>query len=141
MSDPRVAREFFALHLPEEMRKVTDLENLELQPRSHIDEMGKEWIVDVLYKTTIAGHDAYLYLLVEHQSTPDPLMAFRMLKYTFNVIDQYLKATGNTTLPLIYSIVIYHAKKPYPHSTDVRDSVDAIRVNLKFFTFMLKPPD
>lgn len=39
MADPRVAREFFTLHLPEEIRKVTDLENMKLQPRSQIDDL------------------------------------------------------------------------------------------------------
>jgi predicted transposase/invertase (TIGR01784 family) len=125
MADPRVAREFFTLHLPEEVRKVTDLENMKLQPRSHIDDMRKESTVDILYKTTIAGHEAYLYLLLEHQSTPDELMPFRMLKYVCNIIDQYLKTTKKTSLPLIYPMVIYHADTPYPYSTDIRDIVDA----------------
>ena len=39
----------------------------------------------------IEGHEAYIYLLLEHQSTPDRLMPFRMLKYICNIIDQHLK--------------------------------------------------
>ncbi|HAT9776582.1 TPA: hypothetical protein JBD69_11280 [Legionella pneumophila subsp. pneumophila] len=33
------------------------------------------------YKTTIDNKKAYLYFLLEHQSKPDPLMPFRLLKY------------------------------------------------------------
>jgi predicted transposase/invertase (TIGR01784 family) len=109
----------------------------ELQPRSHIDDMRKETIVDILYKTTIAGHEAFLYLLLEHQSTPDELMAFRMLRYTCNVIAHYLDTTGNKLLPLIYPMVIYHGDSRYPYSTDVRDIVDAPRDLVD--QFFLKP--
>ncbi len=50
MADPRVAREFFTLHLPDKIRQVTDLENLELQPRSHINE-----ILDILLDINARG--------------------------------------------------------------------------------------
>lgn len=127
MADLRVAREFFALHLPDEIKQMTDLENIKLQPRSHIDDIRRESTVDILYKTTLAGHEAYLYLLLEHQSTPDELMAFRMLKYICNIIDQHLRITQKKLLPLVYPMVIYHADMPYPYSTDIIDIVDAPR--------------
>ncbi|TAK73139.1 MAG: Rpn family recombination-promoting nuclease/putative transposase [Gammaproteobacteria bacterium] len=125
MSDLQVAREFFTMHLPHDIRQAMNLNHLVLQPRSQIDEMRKEVIVDLLYKTTIAEREAYLYLLVEHQSTPDELMAFRMLKYSCNIIDEHLKRTKKKTLPLIYPMVIYHGERPYSYSTDIKDLVDA----------------
>ena len=128
---------FLLLHLPEALSAVTDLENLQLQQRSHIDDMRNESTVDILYKTTIAGHEAYLYLLLEHQSTPDELMAFRMLKYTCDIIAQYLKTTKKKTIPLIYPMVIYHADRPYPYSTEIRDIVDAPRELVD--SYFLKP--
>lgn len=76
MSNPRVARDFFKAHLPRELIQATDLQNMKLQPRSYINDIRKETIVDILYKTTIGEADAYFYLLLEHQSTPDPLMSF-----------------------------------------------------------------
>ncbi len=127
MADRRVACEFFTIHLPIEIRQVIDLSNLKLQPRSHIDDMRNESTVDILYETTIAGQEGYLYLLIEHQSTPDELMAFRMLKYTFDIIAQHLKITKKKTIPLIYPMVIYHADRPYPYSTDIKDIVAAPR--------------
>src|SRR5581483_11742457 len=102
MSNKRVVREFLEIHLPQDMRKLTDLNNLIYQPRSYIDSIRKETHVDVLYKTTIGGKEAYIYLLLEHQSSPDELMPFRMLKYTCNVIAHHLETTGKKTLPLIY---------------------------------------
>ncbi|HHF0526761.1 TPA: Rpn family recombination-promoting nuclease/putative transposase [Legionella anisa] len=58
-----------------------DFSKLEMQPRSYINEVRQESEVDVLFKTTIDNKKAYLYFLLEHQSKPDPLMPFRLLKY------------------------------------------------------------
>ncbi|OJY54836.1 MAG: hypothetical protein BGO90_10405 [Legionella sp. 40-6] len=128
MADKRVARDFLMAWLPSELYKSVDFEQLEIQPRSYINDIRKESAVDVLFKTAIEGHDAYLYLLLEHQSTPDQLMPFRMLKYICNIIDHHLKTYDtkkDKKIPLIYPLVIYHGKRKYPFSTDLSDLIDA----------------
>ena len=137
MADQRVAREFLTIHLPEDILCVTDLNNLVLQPQSHINEVRKETIVDILYKTTIADQEAYIYLILEHQSTPDKLMPYRMLKYTCHAIDHELKITKKKLLPFVFPIVIYHAERPYPYSTDIKDIVDAPKELVE--RYFLKP--
>lgn len=127
MANKQVARSFLEAHLPSDLLKRVDLNNIEVQPRSYINDVGKETAVDVLFKTTIDGKEAYIYFLMEHQSRPDKLMSFRLLKYLVNVTDQHIIETGTTSLPLIYPVVIYHADKPYPYSTDIRDIVNAPR--------------
>lgn len=125
MADKRVARDFLMAWLPGELCQRFDFEQLEIQPRSHINDVRQESAVDVLFKTMIEGHEAYIYLLLEHQSTPDPLMPFRMLKYMCNIIDHHLKTHGGKKIPLIYPLVTYHGKRKYPFSTDLNDLVDA----------------
>lgn len=125
MTDKRVARDFLMTWLPSTLCKSIDFNQLEIQPRSHINDVRKESAVDVLFKTLIEGHEAYIYLLLEHQSTPDQLMPFRMLKYMCNIIDHHLQTHGGKKIPLIYPLVIYHGKRKYPFSTDLNDLVDA----------------
>lgn len=137
MADSRVAREFFTIHLPKELQAVIDLNHLILQPRSHINEIRQETIADLLYKTLIGDQEGYLYLLVEHQSTPDKLMPFRILKYICQILDQHLKNHPGKTLPLIYPLVLYHSEKPYPYSTDIKDLVAAPKELVE--AFFLKP--
>lgn len=137
MGNPHVARDFLLTHLPEKMRKIMDLNDLELVPRSYIDDVRKETIADVLYKTTIADRVGYIYLLVEHQSSPDELMPFRILKYSCNIIEQHLQQTKSKSLPLIYPMVIYHGERPYSFSTDIKDIVDAPRQLIE--QYFLKP--
>lgn len=125
MSDKRVAKDFFDTHLPTDIRQIVDLDHLELQAGSYVNDLRQESIADILYKTQIAGHTGYLYLIVDHQSTPDELMPFRVLKYTCNIIDQYLKDTGKKRLPMILPMVVYHGKKPWSYSTNINDLVDS----------------
>jgi predicted transposase/invertase (TIGR01784 family) len=125
MSDIRVAREFFETHLPKEVLAVTNLNKLELQSGTYINDMRKESIADMLFKTEIAGQTAYIYLVVDHQSRPDELMPFRVLKYICNFIEQDLKSTGNKRIPLILPIVVYHGKQPWNYSNDINELVDA----------------
>jgi FtsZ-binding cell division protein ZapB len=51
MADKRVAREFLQAHLPQELCQLIDFDDLELQPRSFINDVRKEITVDLLYKT------------------------------------------------------------------------------------------
>ena len=137
MADQRVARDFLTIHLPKDILCVTDLNNLTLQPRSYINEVRRETIVDILYKTTIADQEAYIYLILEHQSTPDELMPYRMLKYTCHAIDHELNTSKKKSLPFVFPMVIYHAERPYPYSTDIRDIVDAPKELVE--RYFLKP--
>ncbi|MCC2666263.1 MAG: hypothetical protein K0S63_179 [Gammaproteobacteria bacterium] len=137
MSDQRVAREFFEAHLPAEIRSVADLNCLELQSGSYIDDMRQESIADMLFKTIIKEQEALLYLIVDHQSRPDKLMPFRILKYSCNIIDQHLKDTTNKSIPLIIPLVVYHGKKPWVFSTNINDLVDAPKELVE--VYFLKP--
>ncbi|MCC8398249.1 MAG: Rpn family recombination-promoting nuclease/putative transposase [Rickettsia endosymbiont of Labidopullus appendiculatus] len=55
-----------------------------------------------------------IFLLLEHQSTVDQLMAFRLFKYMVNICDLYLTTNPKAKhLPLIYSLILYNGKKKY----------------------------
>jgi len=125
MSDIRVAREFFENYLPEEIKQYVNLSELELSPKSYIDENLKSSESDILYKTQIAEEEGYLYLLAEHQSTLDPLMPYRLLKYMIGIWSDYLKQTGGKKLPLIVPVVFYHGREPYRYSRDIKDLIAA----------------
>ena len=124
MEDKRVATEFLKVHLPADLCAQIDFNTLVLQPRSQTNAVRRESIVDVLFKTMIDGKEAYIYLLLEHQSTPDPLMSFRVIEYTVNAIHEHLKKHKTKKIPLIFPLVVYHGR-PYEFITDIRELVDA----------------
>ncbi len=96
---------------------------------------------DVLFRTTFRSgealedadrpadeDDAYLYFLVEHQSTPDALMAHRMLAYQIHIRDRHLAHHGGTEVPVVIPIVIYQGHDPWNIATEVVDITAADEV-------------
>ena len=124
MQDPRVAKEFLQTYLPEQIANLIDLNQLELQKRSRANAIRKEAVVDVLFKTKLNNQDAYVYLLLEHQSSPDPLMALRVIEYTVQIIREHLKQHKTHKIPFIYPLVVYHGR-PYKFITNINELVDA----------------
>lgn len=126
MTDKRVARDFFEAHLPADLRQAVDLNVLELLPESNTDGYQRESIADLVFKTQIHGFEAYLALLVEHQSSPDPIMPLRCEKYRCDFLWQHIKQNpGTKTIPLVVPMVLYHGKQAWKYSADVRDMIDA----------------
>ncbi len=68
-----------------------------------------------------AADDAYIYLLIEHQSTPEQLMAHRMLGYQRRIRDRHIAHHGGTTVPVVIPIVIYQGRRPWNAPTEVAD--------------------
>lgn len=136
MTDKRVARDFFATHLPEDLRQTVDLNHLELLPESNTDAFLRESIADLVFKTQIHGLDAYLALMIEHQSSPDPLMALRCEKYRCDFLWQHIKQNpGTKTIPLVIPLVLYHGRHTWKYSTDVRDLIDAPKLLVDQYGF------
>ncbi|EPL9568598.1 Rpn family recombination-promoting nuclease/putative transposase [Providencia rettgeri] len=110
------ARDFFEIHLPEHIKSLCDFNTLTLTNSSFIDKQLRSRLSDILYSVQTTRGQGYLYLLVEHQSTPDKLMAWRLIHYAFLAMNQHMQQ-GNTTLPLVVPVLFYHGGcSPYPHS-------------------------
>ncbi|MBD2805080.1 Rpn family recombination-promoting nuclease/putative transposase [Xenorhabdus sp. ZM] len=108
------ARDFFDIHLPEKIKKLFDFNTLKLTNSSFIDNRLRSRLSDVLYSVKTQQGDGYIYVLVEHQSTPDKMMAWRMMYYAFMAMNQHLQQ-GNKELPLVVPILFYHGDtSPYP---------------------------
>ncbi|EFS1349042.1 Rpn family recombination-promoting nuclease/putative transposase [Salmonella enterica] len=125
LREPDTARDFLAVHLPADIRAQVRLDTLKLEPGSFVDQTLRELHSDVLYSVeTAEGHAGYIYCLLEHQSTADRMMAWRMMRYSMAVMDAHLKK-GNDTLPVVVPLLFYQGTvRPYPYSTDWMDCFD-----------------
>jgi predicted transposase/invertase (TIGR01784 family) len=57
-----------------------------------------------------------VYVLIEHQSSPDKHMAFRLVRYAIAAMHRHLEA-GYDQLPLVIPMLFYHGQvTPYPYS-------------------------
>jgi hypothetical protein len=80
---------------------------------------------DVLLSAQLAGKPVLLYVVFEHQSSDDPEMPLRMLRYVVGVWSEYVKLHPATrTLPPVIPCVLYHGPAPWKSPTDVASMVD-----------------
>src|SRR3546814_1560203 len=80
MTNPKVIQEFFESNLPQEIKEVIDFSSITPRKDSFIDDKLRLQIADILFSVKFRGELGYLYLLLEHASTPDMMLPFRMLK-------------------------------------------------------------
>jgi predicted transposase/invertase (TIGR01784 family) len=126
LQEVRIAKDFFKHHLPEKIQKQVDFNTLHLESGSFIDQEQRAHFSDVLYSVEIDKKPGYLFILAEHQSSPDKLMPFRVLKYMCLVWDKHVKSQPAPKraeeLPIIYPLIFYHGReRPYPYSCDMID--------------------
>ncbi|MGV7962872.1 Rpn family recombination-promoting nuclease/putative transposase [Photorhabdus tasmaniensis] len=118
------ARDFLEIHLPATLRAVCDLDTLQLESGSFIDDNLRAHYSDILYSLKTARGDGYVYCVIEHQSTPDKMIAYRLMRYSISAMQRHLEQ-GHEKLPLVIPVLFYHGKiQPYPWSTHWLDCFD-----------------
>lgn len=107
-ADRAIAAEAIRCALPPDVAARLDLTGLELRATAHVDEALHAFHSDLVFTAKIAGRDALVLLLVEHQSRADARMPFRLLQYAVLLWDGYLRDHPRApSLPLIVPLV-YH---------------------------------
>jgi predicted transposase/invertase (TIGR01784 family) len=114
MADKIVAREILETKLlPKDILSAVDLSSLKLEKSDFADKTLGRGISDVLYSVNWNNKKGYISLLLEHQSIPDKLMTFRIMKYMLKIVDLHLIHNKEKELPLIYPAILYSGSRPY----------------------------
>jgi len=124
MKNPTVAKEFFTLHLPQDIQSAITPDSLTLCNDSFIDDALREQITDILYSAKFGEDTGYLYTVVEHKSYARNLCLWT-LKATVEIMIRHAQTHKTDKLPLVFPIIFYHGKQPYSYSTDIRDFITA----------------
>ncbi|RPD93198.1 Rpn family recombination-promoting nuclease/putative transposase [Candidatus Pantoea deserta] len=133
LTQPEIARDFMELHLPAELRALCDLSTLKLESGSFVEDDLRQYFSDVLYSLKTTAGDGYVHVLIEHQSSPDRHMAFRLMRYAVAAMQRHLEA-GHRKLPLVIPVLFYTGKRsPYPYSTRWLDEFDDPAVAEKLY--------
>ncbi|MDK2373813.1 Rpn family recombination-promoting nuclease/putative transposase [Serratia fonticola] len=116
LTHPDTARDFLELHLPPALLQFCDLNTLKLESGSFIESGLRAYYSDVLYSLHTEQGEGYVYVLLEHQSSPDKHMAFRLVRYAIAAMHRHLEA-GHDQLPLVIPMLFYHGQvTPYPYT-------------------------
>ncbi|HGJ5877735.1 MAG TPA: Rpn family recombination-promoting nuclease/putative transposase, partial [Arsenophonus nasoniae] len=141
LSEKETAKDFFDVWLPDEIKALCDLDSLRVESSSFIDSEMKNYQSDILYSVNTQERQGYLYLLIEHQSTPDKLMAWRLMRYSMAAMQKHLEA-GHKELPLVFPILFYCGEQsPHPYSTDWLDCFSGRDIAEKIYTKPFKLVD
>lgn len=92
------------------LRAICDLSTLKLESGSFVEDDLRQYFSDVLYSLKTTAGDGYIHVLVEHQSTPDKHMAFRLIRYAVAAMQRHLEA-GHKKLPLVIPVLFYTGKR------------------------------
>ncbi|HID51343.1 MAG TPA: Rpn family recombination-promoting nuclease/putative transposase, partial [Anaerolineae bacterium] len=112
-----VARDLLANYLPPDVVNILDLDTLDTQPDSFVDVDLQEQFADLLYKVTLKdGRPAYIYVLLEHKSYPDPETPFQVLRYEMRIWENDWR-NGEGLRPII-PLVLYHGRERWRAATD-----------------------
>ncbi len=101
---------------------LLDTAGFETVDGTFVDEHLHARQTDVLLRTRLAGHEAFVYVVIEHQRTVDPFMALRMMRYQARIWDRYLRENPDAQrLPVILPAVVYQGQRPWNAPTNLRD--------------------
>ena len=124
-SNTEVAASLLRSQLPRALVEAIDWTTLVLTRGSFVDEALSDRHTDLLFTCVVRGRTAFIYLLLEHQSTPNLWMPYRMLLYVVRIWERWRADHPNATaLPLVLPIVLHHGPAAWNHPLDVFDLVD-----------------
>jgi len=120
-SDPAEAAGFLRAYLPESLGRGLAWSTLRLQEGSFVDEALRGSESDLLYavERRASGGSVALYVLFEHQSSPDRWMRFRLLKYCCRIWERDRRTHPELQeLRAIVPVVFYQGARQWGHSVE-----------------------
>jgi predicted transposase/invertase (TIGR01784 family) len=125
-SHPEMVRDLLLGFVREDWVAHLDFDTLEPVNKSFVSDDLRERESDVVWRIRFAGEWAYVYLLLEFQSTVDRFMALRVMAYVALLYQDLVhgKQIGeNGLLPPVLPVVLYNGERPWSAEVDVADLV------------------
>ena len=110
--------------MPQEIREIVNIDTLEPQKDSFLNEELQEGFSDMLFKSNINNYEGYIYFLFEHKSYSSKDAAFQLLKYIVKIWGAKIKKESATELPVIIPILIYHGKYNWNSKLRLGEMID-----------------
>ncbi len=115
--------------LPEAVSGRLDLDRLESVRASFIDDEMAHRHADLLFRAPILGgrEQAYVYVLLEHQSEPEPLMVWRVFGYVQRIWAAVLREEPERkTLPPIVPLIVHHGPSGWTAARRLHEVVEGL---------------
>ena len=110
-SSPRIACQLLHSFVDIPLVKKICPEDLELVEKSFISDDLQRREADVIFKVNRGERSAYIYILMEFQSSPDKAIPVRMLNYITMFYDFLLRKSKAGKLPPVLPLLIYNGRR------------------------------
>ena len=148
LDQPGAAGTLLKERLPAEVADRLGPDAPELVNTSFVDGELREYRTDRLYRVRIRdGRHAFIFVLVEHKSSPDPDVGLQLLVYMVRIWEWWLRHAGagaddgRRRLPLIMPLVVYHGRSEWQVPLSFADALDfddeALRPHVLDFRYSL----
>lgn len=109
--DPSHAADELRFVVGPELSAAIEWETLQLEPGEFVDESLADSHSDLLFSARAGGRTALVYLLFDHQSSPDSRMALRLFGYMHEIWRRWCEREPTAAyLPFIVPVVLSHAE-------------------------------
>ncbi len=122
---PEVSADVVRRLLPPAARAHIDWDSFEPLPTEFVGADLTDRRADLVFRARIDGREGFVFVLLEHQSSPDGLMPYRALVYMVRIWERWRRDHPQATrLPAILPLVLYHGERPWTAPLDLRDLLD-----------------
>jgi predicted transposase/invertase (TIGR01784 family) len=111
--------------LPHQLASRIDWTSLRLEDGHYFDDQLAESQSDLLYSARIDGHLVTIYVLFEHQSSPEPWMPLRLHRYLNRVAERWRADHPEATrLPPMLAVVLAHTEAGWTAAMSMHELFD-----------------
>jgi len=112
--------------LPAEIVSAVDWGALRIEKDSFIDPDLRSTFSDLVYSATMNGHEPlFFYMVLEHRSTGEALLVFRLSQYMGRLWERLLRdQPERKKLPPVVPILLHRGKTPWTAPTAFQDIVE-----------------
>ncbi|MDR1384785.1 MAG: Rpn family recombination-promoting nuclease/putative transposase, partial [Planctomycetaceae bacterium] len=153
LEDLKKARKFLQHVLPQDLQETLDIENLQVDKESYIDNDLKKLYADVVYSVPLKNSDEsiVIYILIELKTENDKWTVFQLIKYVVRIWDKEWKLAKKEKrlesffFPMVIPIIFHHGGERFTSPTELIELVRVIKgfeqftLNMKALLFDVTP--
>ncbi|MBN2736248.1 MAG: Rpn family recombination-promoting nuclease/putative transposase [Spirochaetales bacterium] len=124
-SNPVYLEELLTSFVDEDFIKGLDFSSLQRLEKSFITDDFKEKESDLIYKINFKKKPIYIFLLLEFQSTVDPFMALRFLRYICEFYQSLISAKSVKKLPAVFPLLLYNGDAKWTAPVNINELIDS----------------
>ncbi len=124
LSNPLIFQELMESFVHMDWVKEVDFKKAKKLSSSFVSEQFKKQESDLIYELKFKRKTIFLYVLIEFQSTVDPFIALRMLKYLLEFYQHLIHNKKLKKLPPVFPILLYNGNKKWTAKQNIFDLID-----------------